>query len=421
MRQIIQITALQLLFVCSIFVSSCNGKDDDNGIKRGHYLFGTLMTSPDRAQSQAEMGINCASFTMRWDQFEPSENAVNQTYIDGMKVNLQKLKDAGMNVVLDFGIHYPPIWVTQLPDCRYINQYGDQYIVTTTSGLNTLNGVFNKNVRAKMASYVDKFFEHFEPSDFFAIRIGWGYYAELHYPDKGFNGRTNCYWGFDPIALGQKPELLPEGMETNPVPDWRPGTPSENHTKARQFIEWYLDCLTDFQSWQIKTLRKHYSGYINALYADWGVRPGEIDEAVEGDLNGGSFTEQYGQLNKGYDHGRFIAAIGDEKVIPFNTCLNSTYPYPMTSSIVDDNGSDPRYWSPIHYVAWCAGKNPLPLRLWAENDGNDTYHGMALSFKRMTRYNLMGIMWAFEHQLYEDNPAYAQIQEYAKMISQYSL
>lgn len=406
-----------MLFSATLF--ACE-KSDSEAIRKGDYLFGTLMSNPDRAERHSELGLDCASLTLRWEEFEPEEGIVNEAYVERVRADIEKFRAARMRIVLDFGIHYPPYWVTQLDHCRYVNQYGEAYQVTQTSGLNTLNGVFNQTVRDKMAAYVGRFFSRFDPSAFFAIRIGWGYYAELHYPGKSHNGRANCYWGYDPVAMGRVPDLLPPGVGVNPVPDWKPGQPSPDHADARRFIEWYLESLTDFQTFQIRTLRKYYDGYINALYADWGVRPGQIEEAVEGDLGGLTFAEKYDQLQKGYDHARFIAAIDDPKVIVFNTCLNATCPYPMTSSIVDEQSADARYWSPIHYVASCAAKHPLGLRVWAENDGNDNYYAMRISFKRMQRYKLMGIMWAFEHNLYTDDPAYAQLYEYAKFIETYS-
>lgn len=413
--------ACVLLLVAGIACCACEKEEDNDGIRKGDYLFGTLMSNPDKAAGQAAVGIGCASLTLRWEEFEPSEGVINTAYVEQIRAQIEQFQSAGMRIVLDFGIHYPPRWATELAYCRHVNQYGDAYVVTQSSGLNTLNGVFNRNVREKMAAYVGRVFQAFDPSTFFAIRIGWSYYAELHYPERSYNGRNNCYWGYDPIALGQVPELLPEGIEPNPVPEWMPGQPSENNEKARRFIEWYLESLRNFQDFQIAALRRHYDGYINALYADWGVRPGQIDEAVAGDLDGLSFAEKYGQLQKGYDHARFIAAIRDPKVVVYNTCLNSNYPYPMTASIVDDNGSDPRYWSPVHFEAWCAEQNPVRPRVWAENDGNDNYYMMQICFKRMQRYNLMGIMWAFEYNLYSNDPNLAQLYEYARFIEQYSL
>jgi len=409
---------ITLFLISTPFVKG-NG-NQFNGASNPQYYFGTLMSNPDRAAGHVASGINTASLTIRWDSFEPQEGVISESYVQQIQQYITKFKNAGSNIVLDFGMHYPPQWVTQVPYCRYVNQFGDAYIVTNDPGRNVLNGVFNQVVRDKMAAYVGRVFSRINPQNFFAIRIGWGHYAELHYPDKNFAGKKNCYWGYDSIATNKVSGYLPAGVQLNPVPNWIPGVASPNNQNARAFIEWYLNSLTNFQTFQISTIRQFFNGYINVLYADWGVRTGHIEEAIAVNLNGTSFSEQYFQLQKGHDHARFIAAIADSNVVVFNTCLNSNYPFPMTVSIVDENSTDPKNWSPIHYLSWCIAQHQLPLKLWAENDGNDNYEAMQRSFQRMTTYNLMGIMWAFEHNLYSDDPIYAHLDEYVNLIAEYN-
>ncbi len=405
-----------IVFACVLI--SCKDEPVIPEVQKYLY-FGTLMSDANRSAAQVAKGINTASITIRWDSFEPQEGVISNSYVQIMQENLTKFKQAGARVVLDLGVHYPPVWATQIPNCRYVNQYGEAYAVTDQPGRNVVNGVFNQQVRDKIAAYVDLVFTRFDPDDFFAIRIGWGHFAELQYPDKNYKESKNCYWGYDAITLNQVTGLLPEGVGVNPVPNWKPGMASTNNADARAFIEWYLNALKNYQSFQISTIRKHYDGYINALYADWGVREGQIEEAIAKNLDGTTFTEQYGQLQKGLDFARFIAAIPDSNVVVYNTCLNSSYPFPMTESIVNENSANPKDWSPIHYEYWCAKKHHLPLKIWAENDGNDNYYAMKLAFERMKKYDLMGIMWAFEFNLYSDDTQYATLNEYVSFINQY--
>ena len=58
----------------------------------------------------------------------------------------------------------------------------------------------------------------------------------------------------------------PSGITVNPVPSWKPGAPSKNHTSARVFLNWYMNSLKNYHDWQIKTTRLYHSGRINMLY-----------------------------------------------------------------------------------------------------------------------------------------------------------
>ena len=84
----------------------------------------------------------------------------------------------------------------------------------------------------------------------------------------------------------------------------------------------------------------------------------------------------------------------------------------------DDNAADPARWSQVHFLADCAAKNPLKLAVWGENTGRADVKKMQLSFDRMRQYGLIGLVWAFEKDLYDGTGKYASIEDYARMISE---
>jgi hypothetical protein len=99
------------------------------------------------------------------------------------------------------------------------------------------------------------------------------------------------------------------------VPGWTPGNPSPNG-EAAKFLDWYLDSLVDYQNWQISSLRATgYNGKIMMLYPSWGIRPGQIEEAVATNLNGTTSVEKNGEIQRGYDFARQVRAIEDPKVV----------------------------------------------------------------------------------------------------------
>jgi hypothetical protein len=379
--------------------------------------YGTLMSDTSKTANQVAHGINCVSLTVSWNAFEPQEGVVSETYALEIEKKLNSFKRSGANVVLDFGMHYPPGWVTQVPNSRYVNQYGDAYILAE-SGRNVVNGVFNKTIREKMASYIGKVFNRFGAENFFAVRVGGGYWAELHYPDNQFNSKSNCYWGYDAIAKNEVPNMLPEGISPNPVSDWKPGQSSANNESARQFINWYIGALSNYQNFQIATIRQHFSGLLNILYADWSVRPGQIEEAIATNLDGSSFAEFYGQLQKGHAPQQHIEALPeDANLVAYTTSFNSVHPWSHDINFVNESSTNPNDWSPVHFISWLANNQNPKLKVWGENSGNNPYSQMQLIFQRINDYGAMGVMWAFESSLYSSNPEYANLSDFISLIT----
>lgn len=375
-------------------------------------IFGTVASSPERAARGYAAGLRVATYEVFWDRLQPVRDRFDESKFDQARQDIAAFRDAGLEVVLSLGVQYPPAWAFEVPNSRYVNQYGEAY-VDGEPGANGLNAVFNQEVRDLQADYIARAFQELG-DDFYAVRLGWGYYGELSYPSHTHNDRPNAYWGFDDVALGRAGNLA-NTLSPNPVPDWKPGDPSPDHGAARQFAAWYLDAMTDYQNWQIETVRQHYGGRLAVLYPSWGLRPGQLDAAVDKDLSGFTAPELNGEIQRGHDFSRHVAGLPDPEVRTSGVVVYTTW-LDASPAFGDDGGQDPVGWSPVHFLAALAEDRGSALEVWGENTGWGSVEAMALCFDRLDAYDVSGLFWAFEEQLFEQGD-YATLEDYAALIA----
>jgi len=380
-------------------------------------LYGTLQMPLERAAKERAEGMRVALVAAAWARFEPKPGVIDQHYVDELLKQKKALAALGYKLMIDLGVQYAPPWVFELPHGRYKNQFGDTF-ATKQSGEDVPNVVFNAEVRRHEAEYFGEVFARLG-SDWDYVRLGCAKFGELNYPRHEFNNHSNCYWAFDDIAQG-KATGLPAGMFPCPVPGWIPGTPvpPPGHVPARLFANWYLDCLKNYQDWQIATVRRWYAGDLCILYGSWGIRPGQLEAAMLRDLDGKTSVERNGEIQQGFDWARMIGGIKDQRVIVYCTWMDGTL---QNRDLADEDAADPARWSPVHWQASLAKANPLKLRVWGENTGQNNSEAMRLTFERVKRFDLMGIMWAFDGELYASpNPkGYATFEDYARFIREY--
>lgn len=361
------------------------------------YVFGVIGNDTTHLQAERDAGVRAKLFYLSWREFYPQEGVRDTTYIAAKKQELRRLREAGFKIILNLGYQDAPLWVHQnYEDSYYVNQYAELYAATDNFDNGDVNLIFNDQLRGLVASYMQEVVSEFG-TDFYAVRLGGGRYGELTYPPTDVNGKTNLYWAYDQNALA-----------SSPVPGWTPGDPSPNG-EASEFLDWYLDSLVDYQDWQINALRDTgYDGKIMMLYPSWGIRPGQIDEALETNLDGTTSAEENGEIQRGYDFARQVKAISDPKVVLTTTWLEAN---PDATS---DLQYDPRYWSPVHYLSSLAKAHPLQLRLYGENGGRDDMKAMELAAYRMRRYGLLGMCWYNEKELFSNR--YASLEDYEWVI-----
>ena len=243
------------------------------------------------------------------------------------------------------------------------------------------------------------------------MRLGWGHYGELNYPFHEYGGHLNCYWAYDDIAQG-KAAGLPDGLKPCPTPGWLPGAPRAEHGDASRFVNWYLDCMADYQNWQVHTVRKYFAGRLAMLYPSWGIRPGRLESAIAGDLSGGTQAERTGEIERGYDFARLVSRIDDPNVVVYSTWLDA--------NVGNDDAPNQEHWNPMHYLATLARAHGPALAVWGENTGSNDRDAMRRCFERIRLYNMIGMNWAFEPQLYDSGGKYATLADYRGMIDRAS-
>ena len=345
---------------------------------------GLLQNTVEHAERARAAGMELAMLEVSWDHFEPERGKLNEQYLEVLLGQADIYRAAGQAVILDLGVQYPPPWLLELPDARYRNQFGDLY-QGRGPGKNVANSVFNAEVRACQAAYIKRVFTELG-TDFYAVRLGGGWYGELTYPEDKFAGKTNCYWAFDEFAQGKRLGL-PEGVPPCPVSGWRPGESSPDHESANLFLPWYLGALRNYLEWQITTARQFYPGPLAVLFPSWGIRPGQVEAAIAEDLAGKTPPEINGEIGRGVDFASQIGAIRDLNVTIHCTWLDADPTF----------GDEP----PIHYLSQLAREHRPPLPPSAENTGGGGQTALDLCAKRAKAYRLTAFLWAFEPDLFD--------------------
>lgn len=249
-------------------------------------------------------GVRETLVEMAWESAEPSEGVLDTRYLDGIAHQVRVLRDAGFAVALNTGLDRAPQWLLAKPGARFVDQTGRVFTEHPNANL-----VFGAALRPHAERYLAAVFDRLG-TDFSVVRAGGGFWGELTYPKVvGADGRVeNRYWAFDENAA-----------RSNPVPGWRPGDPSPRGEAAR-FLDWYLDALAGFQNWQVDALRRAgFAGTVAMLYPSYGMRPGDFDAAVATNLSGTSSAEVNGEVQRGYDVARHIAALRDPRVAVYGT------------------------------------------------------------------------------------------------------
>ncbi len=340
-------------------------------------------------------GITTKVFSLSWRKYMTGPGLVDPAYVERKRAELAAIRSAGFDVILSLGYHDVPSWVLGLPDATYVNQWGDVYAGAAGAiDLGEANLVWNPVLRSHLDAYIGRVFADLG-TDFAAVRVGGGRYGELTYPPASVLGHTNNYWAFDANAA-----------RTNPVPGWRPGDPSPAG-EAGRFLDWYLGALADYQGWQVKAVRARYAGRIMVLYPSWGIRPGQAALAVADNLSGATSAEVNGEIQRGFDFARQVAAVDDRRVVVTTTWLDADGSR--------DAGSDQRYWSPVKYLSALAANHPLHLAVYGENTGQGTVDDLRFTADQAARYGLEGFAWYRESELFSGG--WATIADYAALVA----
>lgn len=338
-------------------------------LPQGRPWFGILQAEPVSYERFVRAGVRRITVELGWDAYQPTAGRTDLGYVSRTRARIAELHAAGVDVVLDPGLHYPPAWVFALPgQTRFVNQYGDVWRGRT--GEAVANAVFNPAVRAAGAAYLDRIGRDLGANSFTAVRVGGLLTGELRYPDAHEFGRTDALWAYDPAAQAGAP-----------VPGWRPGTGTA--AQATASLRWYLDSLTGYERWLLGVTATAFPrAELHVLFPGWGLRPGEVQDAVADGLRGRTPAERGDSLAAGLDHAGQVAALAafGRRGVVYTTWLDAA-----------DQGPSTAQQAPIRYLAALAAQHGLAAA--GENTGATTAAALRTSVERVRDLQLAGMMW----------------------------
>ena len=333
-------------------------------------LLGVLGASSQHFDQEHSGGVDVITVSVGWNYAEPTDGAFSTAYIMGVKNEIDLAKSAGLGVVLDPGLQYPPDWVFSLPGgTRFVNQYGDIFTGSEPSGNNVANAVTDMAVRNAESTYLAWLGSQIPGKSLTAIRQGGGPLGELRYPDAIYRGHTDSYWAYDASTKA-----------VSPVPGWVPGTGTT--AQAAAFLNSYNAALDGYGIWMNGQLEADFGTEELVMLPGWGERPGGSVSEVSSLL-----TLNMDEFNEGLDWNNLLSSLPDaEHSAAYITYLDAPTVKP-TLQLED----------PADYVATLVGGTSI--RLGGENTGDGTIADMELCVKRAKALHFFIVQWMDEAQL----------------------
>jgi hypothetical protein len=375
-------------------------------------FFGTLVTEPANAQTEARVGIKVAMLEVHWDRFEPALGRFDAAYITDLRNRLAAFRRADMRVTLGLGLTSAPQWAYSFPNARFRDQHG------RTSG--EVNLVFNEPLRQQVDRYFARLASGLGVSNLWAIRLTSGGDGEVLYPPGG------SYWAFD--ANAQNGSGMPPSMDPNPYPGWKPGTATLNTAQVGRWADWYVQALDDVVDWQIRTWnRLGFRGYYQVLTPGSGTRPDGFDYDIQHHLPdgvtgvGAVWDRFYGFLPDKRRVMAYVTSVADlsARNRRDDSCQTGDESVPLTSHAADN-------WSATRWISRIAGQWGLPKA--GENPGwnqggalsrhyvDTSSHGMmADAIRQLVSCHFQGFYWASDKQVWDN---VVPLSRYAAAISE---
>jgi hypothetical protein len=335
-------------------------------------ILGVLGVSGDFYKTEASSGINAVTLTVTWDEAEPTKGTLNASYISQIQAGIAAARAAGLKVILDPGLHFPPAWVFALPGgTRFVNQYGDVFTGPEASGNNVANAVANGNVRAAEGTYLSLLGAQIKAGSIIAIREGGGPLGELRYPEGDYNGHTNSYWAYDASTQASLPSS---------VRGWKPGTGTT--VQAQAFLDAYNGMLDNYGIWLNGQLHTDFNTTELVLLPGWGERPGgEAGEVAS------LLTQDKDEFNEGLDWINLLPKLPyPSQSIAYTTYLDGQTVLPTIP-----------LEGPADYLAYLVAGTSI--RLGGENTGNGNFATMQAALAKARSLGFVFVNWQDESQL----------------------
>ncbi len=398
---------IQFLFGAALALHVCAAEPQQP------YLFGVLIANPKHLASDYAAGIRLALVEVNWSRYEPVRGSYDMKYRDERAATAKACRDAGFRVAVTVGLHYTPKWIRNDPALQHQSQFPG-----STSGMANL--AFNQPLRDDAEKYIADVVAHMGPVDFY--RVGLSEQGETFYPEAPHDE----WWAFDAMAQGDNPGR-PEGIPPPPLPHWVPGTPYRDKAvstaDAQRWYDWYFGALVNAHDWEIRAHRAAgYKGLIQLPMPGQGVRPDLYRRRIANGLalTSPSNPDSFHTMNTGANWFLFLDRLADKSNLIVD--ISSVYD---SSGVPRGNGCGPdddkvdylhdpqvNRWSSARWISLHAGRNGLPVI--GENPGHDDFAAMQNAVRLMKECRLIGLMWAFDDELYGGK--HATLADYAKLI-----
>ncbi|CAN5267073.1 hypothetical protein BH11ACT3_BH11ACT3_20560 [soil metagenome] len=327
-----------------------------------------LQPDPNLVDAYVAAGVDLVTLELGWDAYQPTATTTGDAYIARRIAEARIYSDAGLEVVLDLGLQYPPAWAWELPgQTRFINQYGDEW--HGGIGTDAIDGVWNSAVRQAESDYVELVAHDFS-GVVDRVRVGGLLSGEIRLPPAHSAGRSDSLWAFGSGALA---------ATSDPV--WRPG--SGTAADARRWLDFYLSSLSDYAVWLTQTVAVMYPGTpIDVLLPGWGIRPGDIERAADARVSSAVIESMGDDLAAGLDWPRQLRALDGLglDITAVTTWLDAP-----------SYGTAPRDLAPVEYLATLT--RPIGMLLSGENTGGGGAEVLARLRQQADAFGLTRITW----------------------------
>ncbi len=315
-------------------------------------------------------GFKAVVLNVNWSNIEPSEGSYSASAIARVQAEIDTALAAGLSPSLDIGVQYAPSWIFGVGGgAQFVDQYGDGFTGSQSSGNYVANAVTDMNVRTQLGEYINYLASRL--TGLGSVRLGGGAYNELCYPAGDAGSKSNAYWFYDASSQATLPAS---------VRGWKPG--SGTTAQATAFMNAYNAALVNYGVWLERTAAAAFpsSVQLEMLLPGWGERPGDVRTA-ERDLLDNSPAE----VNQGLDWTDLLARLSaNGRVVAYTTYADAT------QGVADD--PDPATY--IHSIL------PAGMLEGGESTGNgqSTAAGMNLEFTYAKKWNWYVANWFFVGQ-----------------------
>lgn len=424
------------------------------------YEFGACNTTidtnvPNRPATDYQAGMRLAYFDTPWRVYHTALNTFDAAWATDYAGKLNTAEAAGFRLMLGPALHYGPLWVRNLADGGYQNQFvnaatGANYVSRQTYESTSLSGLcnlaFSEAVRAQVRVFFAKLVETFGPvSRFWGVRLNGGGYFEWQYPNpsetNADNGTayTNSFWAYNASAQSGGSNR-PTTVAACPMPGWKPGdatwsAQSVTVAMTTAWYAWYLDALADSLNFQIDWWRNvaGYTGYLLVPGGGTGAKPTYLQDALNNRLSHGTDTV----TGAGLAHHLIWPRIANKAgVLSYNSVLcdhpeldgsaGGNTPLAQAGDAALDPAASGNWttfdgWSGTRWFTYVAdrsgiekhGENPgfpdmnrpgfsVPGASPASTNWTDANHLLKDCVAAVQQDSMRGMFWAHEHDLYRD-------------------